>query len=209
MFKDFKVVKDRPVYIQLKDYLKKMIMKGHLLGDQKIPSTRELSELLSVSRNTVLTAYADLEQEGLIYAVKGKGNFVAKVDINNTSSVEIDWKNKLNTVTTLADELDLMKHGVRWEKGMIVFNSIAPDEKLFDVENFKRAFLTRMSIEGDIVLNYGYAKGYKPLMNYLTSLHGNERCRYFEQRYFNYKWIYRRIGYCIIFFIEKIRACYL
>lgn len=60
-----------------------------------------------------------------------------------------------------------MKHGVRWEKGMIVFNSIAPDEKLFDVENFKRAFLTRMSIEGDVVLNYGYAKGYRPLMNYL------------------------------------------
>ncbi|ATI52906.1 PLP-dependent aminotransferase family protein [Bacillus cereus group sp. BfR-BA-01445] len=167
MFKDFKVVKDRPVYIQLKDYLKKMIMKGHLLGEQKIPSTRELSELLSVSRNTVLAAYADLEQEGLIYAVKGKGNFVAKVDISNTSSVEIDWKNKLNTVTLLADELDLMKHGVRWEKGMIVFNSIAPDEKLFDVENFKRAFLTRMSIEGDVVLNYGYAKGYRPLMNYL------------------------------------------
>ena len=122
MFKDFKVVKDRPVYIQLKDYLKKMIMKGHLLGS-KIPSTRELSELLSVSRNTVLAAYADLEQEGLIYAVKGKGNFVAKVDISNTSSVEIDWKNKLNTVTLLADELDLMKHGVRWEKGMIVLTA--------------------------------------------------------------------------------------
>ena len=68
----------------------------------------------------MLAAYADLEQEGLIYAVKGKGNFVVKVDISNTSSVEIDWKNKLNTVTLLADELDLMKHGVRWEKGMIV-----------------------------------------------------------------------------------------
>ncbi|MEC2799352.1 GntR family transcriptional regulator, partial [Bacillus thuringiensis] len=61
MFKDFKVVKDRPVYIKLKDYLKKMSMTGHLLGNQKIPSTRELSELLSVSRNTVLAAYADLE----------------------------------------------------------------------------------------------------------------------------------------------------
>ncbi len=54
------------------------------------------------------------------------------------------------------------------EKGMIVFNSIAPDEKLFDVEKFQKSFfLTRMSIEGDIVLNYGYAKGYRPLMNYL------------------------------------------
>lgn len=60
-----------------------------------------------------------------------------------------------------------MKHGVRWNKEMISFTSIAPDEKLFDVENFKKAFLNRMSIEGDIVLNYGYAKGYKPLIEYL------------------------------------------
>ncbi|MEI4828491.1 PLP-dependent aminotransferase family protein [Bacillus sp. FJAT-53711] len=167
MFNDFKLVDDRPFYIQLKDYLKKMIMKGHLLEHQKLPSTRELSKLLSVSRNTVLTAYADLEQEGLIYAIKGKGNFIGKVKTSKTPSIELNWKEKVNEVTLLADELDLMKHGVRWEKGMISFNSIAPDEKLFDVENFKRAFLNRMSIEGDIVLNYGYAKGYKPLINYL------------------------------------------
>ncbi|MCP1124092.1 GntR family transcriptional regulator [Bacillus sp. AFS018417] len=167
MFNDFKLVDDRPFYIQLKDYLKKMIMKGHLLEHQKLPSTRELSKLLSVSRNTVLTAYADLEQEGLIYAIKGKGNFIGKVKTSKTPSIELNWKEKVNEVTLLADELDLMKHGVRWEKGMISFNSIAPDEKLFDVENFKRAFLNRMSIEGDIVLNYGYAKGYKPLIDYL------------------------------------------
>ncbi|ENQ3077004.1 PLP-dependent aminotransferase family protein [Bacillus cereus] len=167
MFNDFKFVDNRPVYVQLKDHLKKMIMKGHLLEHQKLPSTRELSKLLSVSRNTVLTAYADLEQAGLIYAIKGKGNFVGEIETFKTPSIELNWKEKVNEVTTLADELDLMKHGVRWEKGMISFNSIAPDEKLFDVENFKRAFLTRMSIEGDIVLNYGYAKGYKPLIDYL------------------------------------------
>ncbi|MDC2864424.1 MocR-like pyridoxine biosynthesis transcription factor PdxR [Bacillus sp. BP-3] len=167
MFNDFKIVDNRPVYVQLKDYLKKMIMKGHLLENQKLPSTRELSKLLSVSRNTVLTAYADLEQEGLIYAIKGKGNFVGEIETSKAPSIELNWKEKVNEVTSLADELDLMKHGVRWEKGMISFNSIAPDEKLFDVENFKRAFLTRMSIEGDIVLNYGYAKGYKPLIDYL------------------------------------------
>jgi DNA-binding transcriptional MocR family regulator len=167
VFNDFKLENDRPVYIQLKNYFKKMIMKGHLLEHQKLPSTRELSKLLSVSRNTVLTAYADLEQEGLIYAIKGKGNFVGKVDTSKTPSIEINWKEKLNEGILLADELDLMKHGVRWEKGMISFNSIAPDEKLFDVENFKKAFLNRMSLEGDIILNYGYAKGYRPLINYL------------------------------------------
>ncbi|MCI0767015.1 PLP-dependent aminotransferase family protein [Bacillus sp. TL12] len=167
MFNDLKFVDDRPVYIQLKDHLKKMIMKGQLLEHQKLPSTRELSKLLSVSRTTILTTYAELEQEGLIYAIKGKGNFVGKVDASKTPSIELNWEEKLNEVTFQADELDLMKHGVRWEKGMISFNSIAPDEKLFDVENFKRAFLTRLSNEGDIILNYGYAKGYRPLIRYL------------------------------------------
>ncbi|MFJ5565532.1 MocR-like pyridoxine biosynthesis transcription factor PdxR [Lysinibacillus xylanilyticus] len=167
MFNDFKLIDDRPVYIQLKDYLKEMIMKGHLLEHQKLPSTRELSKLLSISRNTVLNAYADLEQEGIIYAVKGKGNFVGKVETLKASSIEFNWKERLNNVTLLADEFDLMKQDIHWEKGMISFNSVAPEEKLFDVENFKRAFLTRMSLEGDIVLNYGYAKGYKPLIEYL------------------------------------------
>lgn len=167
MFNDFKLIDNRPVYIQLKDYLKEMIMKGHLLEHQKLPSTRELSKLLSISRNTVLNAYADLEQEGIIYAVKGKGNFVGKVETLKASSIEFNWKERLNNVTLLADEFDLMKQDIHWEKGMISFNSVAPEEKLFDVENFKRAFLTRMSLEGDIVLNYGYAKGYKPLIEYL------------------------------------------
>ncbi|MET4562878.1 DNA-binding transcriptional MocR family regulator [Lysinibacillus parviboronicapiens] len=167
MFNDFKLMNDRPVYMQVRDYLKEMIKKGHLLEHQKLPSTRELSKLLSVSRNTVLTAYADLEQYGLIYAIKGRGNFIGKVETSKMPSIEFHWKERLNEVTLLADELDLMKQDVLSEKGIISFNSIAPEEKLFDVENFKRAFLTRMSIEGDIVLNYGYAKGYKPLIEYL------------------------------------------
>lgn len=89
------------------------------------------------------------------------------MDIFNILFVKIDWKNKFNIVIVLVDELDLMKYGVCWEKGMIVFNSIVLDEKLFDVENFKRVFFICMFIEGDIVLNYGYVKGYRLLMNYL------------------------------------------
>lgn len=53
------------------------------------------------------------------------------------------------------------------ERGDISFTSIAPDEKLFDLHNVKRAFLDRMSLEGEVLLNYGYAQGYRPLMKYL------------------------------------------
>ena len=169
MFNDFKLIEGRPVYIQVKEYLKKLITNGHLLIDQKLPSTRELSTLLSISRNTVLTAYADLEQEGLIYAVKGKGNFVNNVETFKSPAIQMNWSEKMNNQTMMANDLDIIKHGVRSNNKIISFNSIAPDEKLFDVENFKRAFLNRMAIEGDIVLNYGYAKGYKPLIEYLLA----------------------------------------
>ena len=57
---------------------------------------------------------------------------------------------------------------------MISFKSIAPDDKLFDVEDFKRAFLNRFSLEGEKLLNYGYAQGYKPLIEYLLHYMSNK-----------------------------------
>ena len=57
---------------------------------------------------------------------------------------------------------------------MISFKSIAPDESLFDVDEFKKAFLNRISIEGEKILNYGYAKGYRPLIEYLLKYMKNK-----------------------------------
>lgn len=167
MLTDFKLAQDRPVMGQVKEYLAQLIRKGVLQADQKLPSTRELAGLLKVSRTTILAVYADLEEAGLIYAVKGRGHFISQASTTAISSGVFDWSEKLSDQAQLAEEMDLMKHGIRWEKGMIAFTSIAPDEKLFDLNNVKRAFLDRISIEGEIILNYGYAKGYKPLIDYL------------------------------------------
>lgn len=178
MFNDFKLIGDRPVYIQVKDYLQKMIAQGGLLAGQKLPSTRELSELLHVSRNTVIAAYTSLEDEGFVYTIRGKGSFAAAVipALCNESShdLKLDWKQRLSGTAQLAEELDLMKRGIRATKGIISFTSIAPDEQLFDLDQVKRAFLDRMSIEGDVLLNYGYAKGYKPLIEYLLQYMENK-----------------------------------
>ncbi|MCD9025007.1 PLP-dependent aminotransferase family protein [Cohnella silvisoli] len=169
MFNDFKLMDDRPVYIQVKDYLKRLIIKGALQANQRLPSTRELGMLLNVSRNTVISAYAELQEDGFAYTAQGKGSYVAagSSSVTAPSSWQMDWKTRLNGHARLAEELDLMKRGIRADKGTISFTSIAPDEKLFDLDNFKRAFLDRMSVEGDVLLNYGYAKGYKPLIDYL------------------------------------------
>lgn len=177
MYSDFRPANDRPAYIQVKDYMKRLITTGALQADQKLPSTRELSALLHIGRNTVLSAYADLEDEGYIYAVKGQGHFVVP-SISGVSvhpvGTPLDWGLRLSDYARLAEENDLMKHGIRAEKGAISFTSIAPDEKLFDLQNVKRAFLDRMSLEGDVLLNYGYAKGYKPLIDYLLGYMENK-----------------------------------
>lgn len=169
MFAEFNLTDDRPACTQVKEYVKRLILIGILQANQKLPSTRELSSLLNVSRNTVVTAYADLEDEGLVYVEKGKGSFVAQIlgEAVTAQSWQLNWKQTISDQAKIAEELDHMKHGIRSNKGEINFTSIAPDEKLFDLDNVKRAFLDRMSIEGEIILNYGYAQGYKPLMGYL------------------------------------------
>lgn len=73
----------RPIYEQVKFGLRRLILTGVLNPDDKMPSVRELSSQLAINPNTVQRAYRELEAEGYIYSVPGKGSFVAadkKVD---------------------------------------------------------------------------------------------------------------------------------
>ena len=67
----------RPIYEQIKDGLRKLIVTGAMLPDEKLPSVRALAQQLSINPNTIQRAYADLEGEGYIYSVPGKGSFAA------------------------------------------------------------------------------------------------------------------------------------
>ena len=67
----------KSIYEQIIDGYKELIIRGELKTDEKLPSVRELSELLTVNPNTVQKAYRALEQQGWIYVVAGRGNFVA------------------------------------------------------------------------------------------------------------------------------------
>ena len=67
----------RPIYEQVKFGLRRLIMTGVLLPNDKMPSVRELSAQLAINPNTVQRAYRELEAEGDIYSVPGKGSFVA------------------------------------------------------------------------------------------------------------------------------------
>lgn len=75
-----------PIYIQVKEQIMKLIKEGILKVGSKMPTERELSQELNVSRNTVSTAYKQLEISGVLKSIQGKGTFVAEEVIS--------WKNQ-------------------------------------------------------------------------------------------------------------------
>ncbi len=174
MLFDIKLDKNSPVYIQISDYIKSMILKGMIRKDEKLPSTRDLASMLKVSRNTIISAYEFLEDDGFIYIKKGKGAFVSNVNIHVEEKWTVNWERNINDYAKKAENLDIIKHEIPWEKGMISFKSISPDENLFDLEEFKKAFLNRFALEGEKILNYGYAIGYRDLINHIMKYMKNK-----------------------------------
>lgn len=65
-----------PIYLQIRDYLSRLITSGKLLPGQRLPSIRTLSQSIQVNKLTVIEAYSVLEAEGLIHARQGAGYFV-------------------------------------------------------------------------------------------------------------------------------------
>ena len=169
MLGDFKIEQGRPTYIQLKEYLKRQILNGLWQAGERLPSTRELAAVLQIGRNTVIQAYQDLEEEGFIYTVGGQGSFVAEVAVKQGPVTLLNWSGIITPQAVSAVNLDIEKTELKWERGMLSFKSIAPDGDLFETEDFKKAFLDRFALEGAKILNYGYAKGYKPLLDYLVN----------------------------------------
>ena len=66
----------RPIYEQIVEKFQMLIVKGVMEPDSQMPSVRKLAMDLSINPNTIQKAYTQLEQQGFIYPVKGKGNFV-------------------------------------------------------------------------------------------------------------------------------------
>lgn len=67
----------RPIYEQVVERFKELILKGALEPDSQLPSVRILAMDLSINPNTIQRAYAELERQGFIYSVKGKGSFIS------------------------------------------------------------------------------------------------------------------------------------
>lgn len=91
-FKDIWVPRETtPLYIQIQEYLTEKIESGELLPGDKIPSERELSEQLGVSRMTVRQALTSLVLEGRLKRIQGAGTFVAEPKIEHELNLLISF----------------------------------------------------------------------------------------------------------------------
>ena len=68
----------RPIYEQVLEKLKELMLLDVLKENDPLPSVRSLAMDLSINPNTIQRAYAELERQGYIYTVKGRGSFVAE-----------------------------------------------------------------------------------------------------------------------------------
>lgn len=141
-----------PLYVQVFEEIKKMILNGTLKEDEKLPSIRDLSKSIGVNNITVVNAYKLLEQEGLVYTKIGSGTFVK--GLNKKDEKIINIKN---------DEIR------KDEFIKINLSNSMPNPLYFPVEEFKEVINEILDRDGGSVFTYQEPKGYLPLRESLLN----------------------------------------
>jgi len=86
-----------PIYEQIELGIKELILKGALKPNEKLPSVREMAGILTINPNTISKAYGELEREGIIETLRGRGTFVTdsykgKIDEKKMENIRMELK---------------------------------------------------------------------------------------------------------------------
>ena len=99
----------RPFYEQVKDDLRRLVVSGALKPGDKLPSVRELAGQLAINPNTIQRAYRELESEGYIVSIPGRGSFAAaREEADDPRKAEL-----LKKLKETARELEWMGMSIR------------------------------------------------------------------------------------------------
>lgn len=83
-----------PIYEQIREQFKEMVLTGKLKSGEQLPSIRILSKDLKVGVVTVKRAYEELEKEGIVVILQGRGCFVAEIDAEKIKKIHLDILSK-------------------------------------------------------------------------------------------------------------------
>ena len=154
---------DEPLYRQLYLRLVELIMDGSLPKDGRLPSSRALAQKMSVSRNTVVSAYQQLEVEGYVQSQRGSQTLVA-VAPNRSATHRIE--------ESKCSDDPLSQRGRQIVSQPMNFFGLAhrrslqpgiPDVKHFPFVALRRIIARRLQAGGDYVFGYQQIAGYPPL----------------------------------------------
>ena len=91
----------RPIYLQIEEGLRKLILTGVIATGDQLPSVRELATQMAINPNTIQRAYRELEAKGFIHTIPGRGSFAAALtEVDDSRKEEV-----LKTFQTAAAEL--------------------------------------------------------------------------------------------------------
>ena len=155
VFSNLKLNSNEPIHVQIENHIIQAIKNGTLNKGSKLPSTREVSKFLNISRNSVISAYEELESNGIITTKRGIGTFLSIETEHKSIEHTIDYSSKINNYGKSLRNLDIIKTELPYKKGMISFKSISPESNLFNLDDFKRSLLDAWNYEEVNLLNYG------------------------------------------------------
>lgn len=111
----------RPIYEQIIDEIEQMVVHEVLEPDSQLPSVRQMAAELSINPNTIQRAYSELENRGVIYSVKGKGNFVspngAVLRERRMEDIRTQLLNLLQTAKSMGIDASLLIQWITEEGG--------------------------------------------------------------------------------------------
>lgn len=83
----------KPIYEQIRDGIRQLVISNAIAADEKLPSIRELASRLAINPNTIQKAYRALEAEGYLYTISGKGCFASgQLKVIDTRVEELNVK---------------------------------------------------------------------------------------------------------------------
>lgn len=166
-----------PIHGQIRRQIAAMVRDGLLEAGAKLPSVRELSKLLSVSRKTVHTAYEELAAENLIETRQGSGTFVSEqprvaagTNLRTRAEMETSIENQPPMrwePYQFSSDFFLVPPGRKPPARLIRFSQASPDPGLFPFQRIKQVATQMLWYPKEFFFDVGHPQGFLPLIDHL------------------------------------------
>ncbi|MBI3963006.1 MAG: PLP-dependent aminotransferase family protein [Deinococcus sp.] len=156
-----------PLYQQITRQVRAKIVAGDLSPGQRLPTERSLAQKLGVHRNTIVSAYAELEADGLITSHVGRGTFVAQREL--PAERPVVWSELFAQRLRRLDEAyfrELARHSSR--PGVISLAGATPAPELLPTKHFTQVLQEVLRRHGQAVLEPSTREGHGPLREWIA-----------------------------------------